>query len=191
MFAISGLSKAIVAAVIIALGGLAIGLAYRHYTGLVDDKARLTADLAAERADREADRRTFQETQAQNLKTIAALQDEAKHNAQVLADYTIKMERITEQRDRAHAQLDKWRSTLEAETIKRPAVVARAARIAINHSMRRAYALTAPRGGEGDDTGSPNAAAAPAAPAGGPAGAGDRAGGDQPHGDAAVEPGSR
>jgi hypothetical protein len=164
-----------------------IGLAYLNFTHLQDSVAGLTGELVQERALREQDRAAFEAAQAGQLRAIEKMQAQAVADAVTLATHTLRMEQIAAERDRAHAELDRWRKTLDAETLKRPDVVARAARIAINGSMRRAADLTAAGGGDGDDARRQDGAADPAAAARGATGAGDPARSGDAGGDAPVE----
>lgn len=155
---------------------MTLGLAYNHYADLVDDKARLTAELYQQRTERIAEREKLVAVNMHNLQTIHRMELQAREDADTLAHHVEKMERVTAQRDAERAKLDSWRDTLYAETLKRPDVVARAARIAINRSMRYAAGLTAARNGEGDDPGSGNAETDAAATTGGTADDGNSTG---------------
>jgi hypothetical protein len=160
---------------------------WMHYTGLIDDRDRLRGELVQERAHREQDRAAFEAAQASQLRAIEEMKAQAAADAVILATHTLRMEQIAAERDRAHAELDRWRKTLDAETLKRPDVAARAARIAINRSMRRAADLTAAGGGDSNGARRQDGAADPATAAGGAAGPGYPTGGGDAGGDAPVE----
>lgn len=115
---------------------------------LKGENDRLHEDLATERANVEV------------LKADVASRDQAIHRLEIqrVRDES-ELSRIRDEmtdidRDRAEAEqrYDQLRSTLDAETIERPEVVARAARIAIRSSMRDAQCATDPQSCDDSDT---------------------------------------
>lgn len=129
--------KYAVFALLIALG-IASGAVYFQQSRI----EVLNQNVATARAD-VATARAVVERQQQDMKRLSDRRDKDQI---ALTALQVRLSGIRTERDAARARLDSWRGKLDVETIKRPAVVARAARIALNRSMRRAYKATG--GGE-------------------------------------------
>lgn len=158
---LNGYILAAVAAVMLVMGVI--------ITFLWSENGQLQTDLATERA---------------NVQTAKdALNDQKIENVKLRKDFEAQGRRLTDLDDQVkewgdlyaekERELNAWRGRLEAETLKRPEVVGRAARRAINRSLLDAEQAT------GSDPNGRAAAGDPPAASGEGAGAGrDRAGGD-------------
>jgi regulator of replication initiation timing len=100
--------------------------------------------LATSESARAADQATAKMANERNQQTIRELQAASIQNQIDLGLYAMRQQEIASENDRLRIAADKWRSRLDDETIKRPKVVARAARRAINSGMRRAECITDP-----------------------------------------------
>lgn len=105
---------------------------------LKGENDRLHEDLAIERVNVV----TLQADVASRDEAIQQLEVQRVRDEFELSRIQDEMNDIDRSRAEAEQRYDKLRSTLDAETIDRPAVVARAARIAIGGSMRDAQCAT-------------------------------------------------
>lgn len=118
--------------------------------------------LSKSEANRIADAKDAKRANDASLKTIADLKESAAELRVRLEFTNNELNDITAANETLKSQNDSWRSRLGAETLKRPKIAARAARIALNRVMRRAECITnfncrvGPNGEELSDPTTPN-----------------------------------
>lgn len=124
---------------------------------LWDQNGALRDNLATERSNVA----TLEHAVAGRNQAIQDLRIQRVRDEAALQRLNDKMIDATRDREEATARYNRIRSTLDAETLDRPEVVARAARIAIDHSMRAAEHATGGGQRNDRDTTSDRAATSP------------------------------
>lgn len=161
---------AIIAAISATLIVVLAGFGYWQY----ERASALTERLSASQAARLADQKTAAAVNEQNLRAIADLREQAAEDNAELQRVNGRLNDIGAANQVMRNRINKWRDRLEAETFKRPAVVARSARRSVNSVMRRIACVTDAQCRPSPD-GSPAPASAVAPEDGKPGGAGIRA----------------
>jgi uncharacterized coiled-coil protein SlyX len=152
-----GLSK-FLGAIIIILGMIVFFL-YQENAGLHED-------LSTERANVKIATDALQEQRIANVELRADFRNQANE----IDELDAQIKEWGELYDQKEQELNSWRSRLEQDTLRRPEVVRRAARRAINRSLRDAELATG-----SDQDGGSRTNASPAAAGESPGTEGDRA----------------
>lgn len=161
---LNGYIAAAVAAVLFVMGGI--------IWFLWNENGSLKTSLATEVANVTRVKEALTEQRVEYVK----LHSDFKNQANQLGELDLQIKEMGELYAEKERQLNAWRSHLEAETLRRPEVVRRAARRALNRSLRDAEQATGSPADGGGVTSDPPAAANASSGTAGNRASGDDAG---------------
>ena len=130
----------VILGVLLVVSGMAATIWFQHREVRNLNRAVATekANVVIEKANTTRAMQAAVEAETETKKLLARRSEDQRELGLVQG----ALKKVEAERDENRARLDSWRSRLEAETLKRPEVVERAARIGIERTMKRACQVT-------------------------------------------------